>query len=152
PVASLSTCPYTPDNAHQTHFAVVPYLSTQSDFDMEEIAFWTSYEVVWNNPSYHGYERCLAVGQCRGVAWQINQFGYAAELLPDTHPMKAHFREALKNTAEYWWTDRHAPGKPMHNPFGIWAGRVRYGALDGGYRAIPPWQNHYLAPVLHLLV
>lgn len=148
PIAAMSTCPYTPNVAHQTHFAIVPYLSTGSDFDLEEMLSWACYDAIEGNPLYRQFDKCIAVGAPRAIAWALTQWFFTAALLPDAHPHKAVYTQIAQNNVDYWWGQRYAPGMPSNNPFGLWLD-IAYMDANKVKRGIAPWQNHYLAPALH---
>lgn len=151
PIAGMTTCPYKPNVAHQTHFAIVPYLSTQSDFDLEEMLSWACYDAIEGNPSYRQFGTCIATGSTRSIAWTITQWSFTARLLPDSHPAKTNWNAVMQANADYWWGQQYAPGMPKNNPFGIYLD-IAYPDLQKRARGIAPWQNHYLAPSLDLAV
>jgi len=152
PVVADSASPLVPDTAHQPHYGIVPFLATGSDFDAEELLFWASYQGTWNNAAYRQYEKAIVSGsQTRGIAWGIASYGYAAKLLDGRHPQAASYRQALRNTADAYWIQRFAPGKPQNNIFGVFP-EVAYRDTQGRYRGVAPWQNHFLASALNLLV
>lgn len=148
PIAGMSTCPYTPNVAHQTHFAIVPYLSTQSDFDLEEMLAWACYDAIEGNPSYRQFDKCIVTGAPRAKAWALMQWFFTAALLPEEHPYKAVYTQVAQNNHDYWWLQRYAPGMPNNNPFGIDLD-IAYMDANKVKRGIAGWQNHYLGPVLH---
>lgn len=151
PIDAMSTCPYTPNTAHQTHFAIVPYLATGSDFDLEEMLAWACYDAIEGNPVYRQFDQCIAAGSTRAKAWILTQWSFTAKLLPDSHPYKPVYTQVMHNNAAYWWGQRYAPGMPNNNPFGM-AIDIAYMDAQKRYRGISPWQNHYLAPALALAV
>lgn len=152
PVTVMSGSPVTPDPAHQPHFGVVPFLATGSDFDMETLLFWASYQGIWNNAAYRQYENFIVSDtQTRGMAWGIATFGYAAKLLAGRHPQAQVYRDALTRTATYYWTEQLAPGMPQNNMFGVFP-ELPYEDAQGHCRATATWQNAFLASALHLMV
>lgn len=152
PIVGHSNGPYTPSASHQTHFCIPPYLATYSDYDMEEILSWAAFQAgLGYTIAGRNFEKCLVSDSPRGTAWALAQLGYAAKLLPDSHPYKAVYRQILQYNGAYWW-DQYKPGGPLNNPFGAWVGSgVEYADQQGRLRGLAGWQNNHLASSFNLL-
>lgn len=117
--------PYDPDSAHQPSLAYLPYLVTGDHYYLEELQFWTNYNMIQANPNYREGDRGLQYwDQPRGVAWTMRTLAQAAYILPDGDPMKNLFAEVLENNRVYFVENYVNGTHPDANPLG-WMGRTQ---------------------------
>lgn len=139
---------WTPDHAHKPALAFAPYLLTADRHYADELAMQAAYGLFGQWPALReGGLKALDIEQVRGTAWTLRDLSDAAFLLPDDHPLKAYFVEALsKNLAamKAKYVDARAASA---------AGDIE-GYLDEYIerepRRISPWQNDYVALALWL--
>lgn len=155
--APLTDCPYDWDASHSPGFNIVAYLSTASDYDLEEVLFSAAMHLLWANPQYQDFEKRLVYGQIRGVGWGLRSIAYAAKITPATHPLKATFKQILDNNLAHHWGEVYAPGQPYHTQFGMWTSStavlyVTEKASPAYRRGIAPWQDDFVTSVFNQLV
>lgn len=123
-----------PDSAHQPSQAYIPYLITGDYFYLEEMQFWTAFNLLQNNPEYRQKDLGIVHGQVRGMAWDLRALGEVAYLTPDTHPLKASFKQILANNARYFKTTYadHSADYPLGYVPGLAYGFV-----------ISPWMDDF---------
>lgn len=123
-----------PDSAHQPSQAYLPYLITGDHFYLEEMQFWTNFNLLQTNPHYRGKGKGLVTGQVRGMAWDLRALGEAAYLTPDTDPLKAFYLKTLANNAEFF-KQTYADNASDH-PLG-YLPNLAYGFV------ISPWMDDF---------
>jgi len=103
PEVSNPLTPYAPDDAHQPSLSFLPYLITGDYYYLEELHFWTTWNMLKPNPDYRGYEKgLLHWGQVRAQAWSLRTLAHAAYITPDDHPLKQYFEFMLdENIKDY---------------------------------------------------
>jgi hypothetical protein len=95
------------DTSHQPSFAYIPYLISGEQFYLDELLFWSSWNMAAINPSYRGGSAGLIHSdQIRGQAWGIRAIGEAARITPDNHPLKSYFITRLNNNLD-WYLARY---------------------------------------------
>lgn len=88
---------WTADKAHQPSEGYLSYLITGDWFYLEEMQFWSS----WNMMSTHSQYRngasgwIVGRGQMREQAWMLRNLAQSARATPDSHPLKAKFVQNL---------------------------------------------------------
>ncbi|MBT8116651.1 MAG: thrombospondin type 3 repeat-containing protein, partial [Gammaproteobacteria bacterium] len=95
-----SSNPYTLDQAHQPSVGFLSYVVTGDYFYLEETQFWTSWNLLWTNSGYRGYEKGIFTVQVRGQAWALRNLGQAAYITPDDSPLKAHYASHIHHNAQ----------------------------------------------------
>ena len=153
PPTDTANCktPFAPDSAHEPSFSYLPYLLTGDAYHLDELQFWANWNLVSMNPAY----RSLAKGlvhrdQVRGQAWSLRTLGHAAYITPDAHPMKAYFRQILKNNLDYYnatfasgaanqlgFIDAHATGYALG-----------YDGPGGPKTGMAPWMDDFFTSVV----
>jgi hypothetical protein len=102
-VAGVCNTPYTPDSAHQPSLAYLPYLVTGDAYYLDELQFWANWNLVSLNPHYRGLAKGLVKSnQVRAQAWSLRTLGFAAYITPDSHPMKAYFKQILQHNLDFY--------------------------------------------------
>ena len=138
----------TPDDAHQPSIAYLPYLISGDYFFLEELLFWTNWNLFYTNPGYRDNEKGLFKSlQERGQAWDMRTLGQAAFITPDDHPQKAGLLSKLNNNIDYY-TKKYADTVKTN----------RLGYIDDGYSlayepyGIAPWQDDFFTYSIGSLV
>lgn len=138
----------TPDDAHQPSIAYLPYLISGDYFYLEELLFWTNWNLFSTNPGYRGDVKGLFKSlQERGQAWDLRTLGHAVFITPDDHPQKAGLLAKLNNNIDYY-TTKYADTVKTN----------RLGYLDDGYSlayepyGIAPWQDDFFTYSIGSLV
>jgi hypothetical protein len=160
PPSALSyTAPdnWSPDTAHEPSLVYVPYLVTGDHYYLDELYFWTNYNMISYLAGWRGYEKgWVADGQTRGQAWTLRTLGHAAWISPEAEWQKDYFTDKLNNsivwfrssvlasnTLGFWWSD-----------WKNWQG-VTPGALPNlspqVAKTVGPWQHHFMAYTLYEL-
>ena len=105
PTGISTNGPWTVDQAHQADFAFVPYLVTGDWYLLEELEFWSSYNLSSNNAvvdqnyGRHGNWGILGYQalQPRGWAWSMRNLAHTAFFMPDGTPESQYFTTKLLN-------------------------------------------------------
>jgi hypothetical protein len=142
--ASCST-PYMSDTAHQPAFAYLPYLVTGDYYYLEELQFWTMYNVFGTNPGYrNNIEGLLNREQVRGQAWSMRTLAEAAYITPDNDVLKQHFTQILTNNLN--WYNKTYTNNAAANVFGV----LDMGAaiIYNSGRGIAPWQDDFFTSAI----
>jgi hypothetical protein len=127
-----------PDPAHEPALDFLPYLVTGDRFYLEELQFWSMWNVLFSGPEYRGYGAgLLHSGQVRGQAWSLRTLAQAEYITPDADALKPVLMRELKANID--WYDRTYSRNPATNRLGI---IDRIDAYDDG-RSIAPWQDDY---------
>lgn len=126
--------PNTPDIAHQPSFAFVPYIVTGDYYYLEELQFWTNWNVFETEPVYRMLDQALVKWQQpRAQAWSLRTLGQTVYITPDNHPLKSYFARQLDSNLD-WYTEKF-PNNPSANKLGVFT-------LGGG-SDIQPWMNDF---------
>lgn len=138
----VTSSPLTADSDHQPAFAYLPYLLTGDFYYMEEMKFWTHWNIYSANCAYRGYAKAImSVGQVRGQAWTLRGMAECAAFVPDDDPSKAHFNYWLGNTADHFAADYATPGARLYSPVGATITGTAIVYNNGTH--IAPWQDHF---------
>ncbi|MDT8383063.1 MAG: hypothetical protein RRB22_01465 [Gammaproteobacteria bacterium] len=132
--------PYRHDSPHQPSLTYLPYLVTGDHYYLEELMFWTNYNMFESNPNYRETGKgLLGWGQVRGQAWAMRALGQAAYITPDSDPLKSYFAERLQYNLD-WYNDKYVTNTPPN----------QLGFLQNGYtfiytsgRGIAPWMDDF---------
>lgn len=138
--------PWSPDISHQASFAFIPYLVSGDSFYLDEVVFWSAWNLFAINPDYREREKGLInAEQMRAQAWALRSISESAYALPDGHPEKAYYRGKLTDNLR-WYVDNYprntAPGKV--SPLGAMEQSDKFGQTA-------PWQNDFMALVVGLI-
>jgi hypothetical protein len=138
----------TPDDAHQPSIAYLPYLISGDYFFLEELLFWTNWNLFYTNPGYRGDVKGFFKSlQERGQAWDLRTLGQAAFITPDDHPQKTGLLSKLNNNIDYY-TNKYTDTVKTN----------RLGYIDDGYSlayapyGIAPWQDDFFTYSVGCLV
>ncbi|MCO7226232.1 PKD domain-containing protein [Pleionea sp. CnH1-48] len=136
--------PYTADTAHQPSLAYVPYLVTGDHYYLEELHFWSTYNLLEMNPNYRSHDKGLfgVDMQDRAQAWSMRTLGQTAFITPDNHPMKNYFSTILTNNLDYYH-ELYVTAKPNS-----------YGAMIPNYShpTASPWMDDFFTWAIGSLV
>ena len=88
---------FTHDKAHQPSEGYVSYLVTGDMFYLEEMQFWSSWNLISTHSQYRNGASGWVVGrgQMREQAWMLRNLAQSARATPDGHPLKAKFTQNL---------------------------------------------------------
>ncbi|QNA91213.1 hypothetical protein G4G28_24275 [Massilia sp. Dwa41.01b] len=128
------------DASHQPAFAYLPYLVTGDYYYLEELQFWTMYNVFQSNPGYRkNIQGLLFNDQVRGQAWSLRSLAEAAYITPDDDRLKSHFARILQSNLD--WYNNQYTNNAYANIFGVidTASAVIYESKRG----IAPWQDDF---------
>lgn len=123
------------DISHQPSMAFLPYLLTGDWYYLEELYFWSAYNVLAGEPGDCGWCRGNELGYIneagvgtRGLAWALRNLGHALFSAPDDAPEKTYLgrkllfnlavREGVTDIRDGYFYDR-APDSPWQ-----WGRRV----------------------------
>ena len=103
PVGTMTPGDWQVDMAHQPSMAYVPYLVTGDWFYLEEMYFWSSFNLAFGNPGLCNYCRLGSAGyihdtsSVRAEAWGLRTLAQTAFAAPDGSPEKPYFIDKLNN-------------------------------------------------------
>ena len=131
--------PLTPDAAHEPALDFVPYLITGDRFYLEELQFWTEWNLSGTDPVYRNFgEGLVKFDQVRAQAWSLRALAQAAYITPDKNPLKKTFLKQLK--ANIGWYENAYVKNPSANALHLIP--QNDAPYDGGL-AIAPWQDDF---------
>jgi hypothetical protein len=139
------TSPYSNDSAHQPAFAYLPYLVTGDYYYLEELQFWSMFNIFGTNPGYrNNIEGLLSREQVRGQAWSMRTLAEAAYITPDNDRLKAHFTQILTNNLN--WYNKTYSDNASANVFGM----LDMGAamVYNSGRGLSPWQDDFFTSAI----
>ena len=116
------------DRSHQTSFAYIPYLVTGERYYLEELYYWSAYDLAASNHEYRERELGLIRDQVRGEAWAIRVLAQTAAIAPDGEPEKDYITRKVINNINEW---RSEISDPDHHQLHTW-GYISCWGEDGG--------------------
>ena len=132
--------PNSVDSSHQPAFAYLPYLVTGDYYYLEELQFYTMWNVFSSNPGYRDNIKGLIYSdQVRGQGWSLRTLAEAAYITPASDPLKAHFDTLLNNNLD--WYNNSYTNNSSANALGIVANGYWNAYNDG--RGIAPWMDDF---------
>ena len=132
---------WTPDTAHQASFAYIPYVITGDAFYLDELLFWSAWNIAGVDPNYReGSKGLIHANELRAQAWVMRSIAESAWATPDSHPMKAYFATRLENNTAYY--KKAFPNAIGESPMGMISWSQEHASV---------WQNDYFSIVLSLL-
>ncbi|CDN87329.1 hypothetical protein BN948_01749 [Hydrogenophaga intermedia] len=129
---------WTPDIAHQGSYCYIPYLVTGRNFYLEEMTFWTAWNIAAVDPSGRGTSQGhMGSEQLRGAAWGFRSILECAFALPDNHAQKTYFRTIANNNIAFFNTNFTVDGDNTYI--------FKLGGLKGIYNdnEIPGYENDF---------
>jgi hypothetical protein len=137
--------PHIPESSHQPDFSFVPYLLTGDYYHLEELQFWTMYNLVQFNPYYRDFNKGLVKSdQVRGQAWDLRTLAQAAYITPDKDPMKAQFAGYLNNNLDWYLANYPNSGTP--NALGVITNG--YAVVYNDNTGLAPWQDDFFTSAI----
>lgn len=137
----ICTTPNIADSAHEPAFSYLPYLLTGDYYHLEELQFWTMWNLFQSNPGYRSYGKGLFNRtQLRGQAWILRSLAQTTYITPDKDPMKKQLLTFLNNNLD-WYNSTYSNNPKSDNTLGA--------ILDGNstiynnQRGIAPWQDDF---------
>lgn len=138
--------PYTHDSSHQPAFAYLPYLVTGDYYYLEELQFWTMWNLFSSNPGYREHAKALVHrNQVRGQAWTLRSLGEAAYITPDNDPLKSQFNTFLSNNLE-WYTQTFVKTPATSNALGVLTSGAAVVYNDDV--GVGPWQDDFFTSAI----
>ncbi len=133
------------DSAHQPGFSYLPYLLTGDFYHLEELQFWTMYNLFQSNPGYReNIKGLFNRDQVRGQAWSMRTLAEAAFITPDTDPLKPQFQQFMANNLD--WYNKTYTDNPSAN---------RLSVITSGYAVVyddnlglAPWQDDFFTQAI----
>lgn len=157
PIGSINNNGWTIDRAHQGSFVYVPYLITGEYWYLQELYYWASYDLAYDNYGRDGKGNSqdfsqghdgsfgLIYGQMRGVAWALRTIANAAAIAEDGSIEQEYFSKKLNNNIEWFYKAN------TENSHGLHAFRNSREHADGANpwkTTIAPWQHDFIVIVL----
>ena len=106
-------------SSHQPSIGFLPYVVTGDYYYLEEMQFWSAYNLIWTNAEYRNRERgWFYTGSIRGQAWAYRSLAQAAYITPDAHPYKAYLLDKLRHNIGRDTYLYVTPGGPHKNNLG----------------------------------
>jgi len=140
------TSPYMHDSSHQPAFAYLPYLVTGDYYYLEELQFWTMWNVFSSNPGYRkDIQGLLQPDQVRGQAWSLRTLAEAAYITPDSDRLKEHFNRILTSNLD-WYSTQYLNGGVGANALGIITNGPA--VVYNNYTGMAPWMDDFFTAAL----
>lgn len=137
----ICTTPNSADSAHEPAFSYLPYLVTGDYYHLEEMQFWSMWNLFQSNPGYRAYGKGLFNRtQVRGQAWILRSLAQTAYITPDKDAMKKQLLIFLNDNLA-WYNSSYSNNPKSENTLGA--------ILDGNSteynnrRGIAPWQDDF---------
>lgn len=137
--------PNVPQAAHEPSLDFIPYLVTGDKYYLEELEFWSQWNIWGTAPEYRGFAQgWVSWDEVRAQAWSLRTLAQAAFIAPDSDPMKQTLvRELKANFVKYEADFLHgALQNPMHAIIGPAQTPIEYS----------PWMDDYLTSALGYIV
>lgn len=139
------TTPNSHDSAHQPAFAYLPYLVTGDYYYLEELQFWTMWNVFSNNPIWRQTSKgLLNSAQVRGQAWGMRNLAEAAYITPDNDVLKSQFITLMDNNLA-WYNAEYTDNKSA-NVFG--ALTMSNAMVYNNKTGLAPWQDDFFTSAI----
>ena len=128
-----------PDAAHEPALDFLPYLITGDRFYLEELQFWTEWNLSGTDPAYRGFQQGLVkFDQVRAQAWSLRTLAQAEYITPDSDRLKPVFRRQLQ--ANLAWYENAYVKRAGASPLHVIA--QTDAPYDNG-RGMAPWQDDF---------
>lgn len=100
-VGPIGRTGWTPDDSHQPGMAYLPYALSGDWYLLEELHFWSAYNLAAGNSAACNYCRWGPLGyvfsQPRGEAWVLRNLAHAVVMTPADLPEYSYFYSKLRN-------------------------------------------------------
>jgi hypothetical protein len=138
--------PLVPDAAHEPALEFLPYLVTGDRFYLEELQFWTEWNLSGTSPVYRNFDQGLVkFDQVRGQAWSLRTLAQAAYITPDSDTSKPAFLKQLK--ANLHWYETYFSANRNANKLGTVYDPATSTPWDGS-RGISPFEDDFFTWVV----
>lgn len=135
------TNPNEADAAHEPSLAYLPYLVTGDHYYLEELEFWTMWNLFQSNPGYRDNVKGLFhANQVRAQAWILRTLADAAYITPDLDPLKAQFTKFLSDNLD-WYNSTYTNSNAPEASLGAITDENAI-VYDGGL-GLAPWQDDF---------
>ena len=142
----VCTNPNVADSNHEPSFSYLPYLVTGDFYHLEELQFWTMWNLFQSNPGYRDNIKGLFNRTpVRGQAWILRTLAEAAYITPDKDAFKAQFAQFLSNNLD-WYNASYSNNRDPKNTLGAIfdAYSTAYPDAQGvADRGIAPWMDDF---------
>lgn len=129
--------PLHPDPAHQPSLAFIPYVVTGDYYYLEELQFWTEWNVFGTAPENRGMDKGLVKwDQVRAQAWSLRTLAQTAFITPENDSLKKTLLRQLKANID--WYNQNYTNNPNANKLHFALPPVR-GPIE-----VSPWQDDFL--------
>ena len=133
--------PFKADDAHEPAMSYLPYLVTGDYYYLEELQFWTMFDLFQSNPGYRATDKGLFhQTQVRAQAWSLRDLSYAAFITPDVDPFKKQFEKFMADNLD-WYNGTYQRTGSQVNIFGALVDRNAREYLN--QTGIAPWQDDF---------
>lgn len=147
---TVCATPFQHDSAHQPNLAYLPYLVTGDYYHLEELQFWSMWNVFSTNPGYRkNIQGLLERQQVRGQAWSLRTLAQAAYITPDNDRLKEHFNRILTSNLD-WYNANYLNGGAGANALGVLSNASAI--VYSGDTGVAPWQDDFFTSALGLTV
>lgn len=134
---------WNPDIAHQGSYFFIPYVVTGDNFYLEEMTFWSAWNIAANDPAGRGTSQGhMGSEQLRGAAWGFRSILECAFALPDNHAQKSYFNTIKNNNISFFNTNFTSTSDGMYV--------FPLGGMKGIYNnhEIPGYENDFMLYVV----
>lgn len=130
-----------PDASHQPSLVFLPYVVSGDLYYLEELQFWTEWNVTGTAPEYRELgDGLVKWDQVRGQAWSLRTLAQAEYITPDDDPMKKDFQHQLKANID-WYNKTYALN-PNANKLHILTDESHKLPYENS-RGYPSWQDDF---------
>ena len=142
--------------AHQPSLAYIPYLVTGDYYYLEEMWFWSGWNLASGNRGVSPVEQgWLITEQTRGMAWAVRNWPTPPTCLPTAALEKAYITQKINNNLTYWLsTVRQRANYPCirywesQQQIGADGGRPDAASMPTAATTLSPWQDDFVLLVL----
>ncbi|MBV5347691.1 hypothetical protein JZU46_05700 [bacterium] len=133
------------DSAHEPSFGYLPYMLTGDHYYLEELLFWTMFNLAQFNPAYRSYALgLLHKTEVRGQAWMLRTLAEATYITPDLNNLKIQLETFLSDNLD-WYNSTYTNAPKTDNALGfIYEQAIVYNTQVG----IAPWQDDFFTSTI----
>ncbi|MFZ6814897.1 hypothetical protein ACO0K3_10550 [Undibacterium sp. Rencai35W] len=137
----VCTNPNVADSNHEPDFSYLPYLVTGDYYHLEELQFWTMWNLFQSNPGYRDNIKGLFNRTpVRGQAWILRSLAETAFITPDKDALKSQFATFLATNLDWYntsYTNNPKPDNTLGAIFDL------YSTEYNDKRGIAPWMDDF---------
>lgn len=138
------------DSAHMPDLNYLPYLLTGDRYFLDELQFQVNWAQLHStDPNRRKAAGLWANDQVRAQGWQLRSMTYAAQITPDTDPLKSHYEITLEDRLN-WYILNHIQNATYGAPKGAEiAGWVHGYSVDKPGMMKPFMQDFFAMPIAY---